>query len=121
LHGLSGNVGGGGGVGAGIVGRGVGVRAEDGHILHAAVHALGGHLGQDGVAAGAHVGRSDDQVVGAVLGELDGGGAHVHVGDTRSLHGHGYAGGPHFAVSHIPDRVFFLPVEHLAAVLHTAV
>src|SRR5699024_10014312 len=78
LHRFAGDVGGGGSVGARVVGGGVGVRPKDGHVLHFAVHALGGHLGQDGVAAGAHVGGADDQVVGAVLAQLDGGGAHVH-------------------------------------------
>ena len=121
FHGFAGDVGGGGGVGAGIVGGSVGVRAEDRHVIEAAIHHFRHHLGQNGIAAGAHVGSADEQVVGAVLAELDSGGANVHVGNTAALHGHGHAGGPNLAVPHIPDGVLFLPAEHLPAVLHAAI
>ena len=121
LHRLAGDVGGGGGVGAGIVGGGVGVRAEHRHILHRAVHTFSGHLGKDGVAAGAHVRRADEQVVPAVLVQLDGGGANVHVGNAGTLHRHRHAGGAHPAVPHVPHGVAVLPVKNFLAAGHAAV
>ena len=121
LHRLAGDVGGGGGVGTGIVGRSIGVRAKHGHILHRAVHTFGGHLGQDGVAAGAHVRRADEQMVPAILIQLDGGGANVHVGNAGALHRHGNAGGAHLAVPHVPHGVAVLPVKDLLAAGHAAV
>ena len=59
LNRLAGDIGRAGCVGAGIVGRGIGVRAEDRHIVERAVQHLGGDLRQNRVAAGAHVGRTD--------------------------------------------------------------
>ena len=70
FHGLSGHIGSGRSVGAGIVRRGVGIRSEDRHVVYAAVHAFGRHLSQNRVAPGSHVRRADDQVVGAVLAEF---------------------------------------------------
>ena len=82
---------------------------------------LGDHLGQDGVATRAHVGRGDEQHVSPVVVELDGDRAHVDAGDARTLHGHGNAGGAHLAVAHVAHGELLFPAEHVAAVLHAAV
>ena len=75
---LAGDIRRGGRIRARVIGRGVRVRAEYRNVVHRAVQALGGHLGEDGVAARAHIRRADDQVVEALVAQLDGRGAHVH-------------------------------------------
>ena len=121
FHRLAGDVRRGGCVGAGVVGRSIRIRAEHGNVLHAAVHALGNHLREDRVAAGAHIRRADNQVVAAILVQFDRRGAHVHVGDTGTLHPHRHACRAHLAVAHVAHGVLFIPVKHLAAVRHAAV
>ena len=121
LHRFAGHIGRRGRIRARIIRRSVGVRAEHGDVVHAAVQALGGHLGQDRVAAGAHVRRADDQVIGAVLAQLDRRRTDVDARNAGPLHRHGHARGAHLAVAHVAHRVFFIPVENAAAVLHAAV
>ena len=82
---------------------------------------LGDHLGQNGVAARAHVGGADDQHVRAVVVELDGDRAHVDAGNARALHRHGHARSANFAVAHVAHGVFRFPVEHVGAMLQAAV
>ena len=121
LHRHAGDVGGRRGVGARVVGRGVGVGAEHGNVVHRAFHMLGDHLRQDGVAARAHVGRADEQHIRAVIGHFDGDRPHVHARDAAALHGHGNARGAHLAVAHIAHGILRFPVEHGAAMLHAAI
>ena len=120
-HGLAGQVGGGGSIRAGIVGGGIGVGTENGHLIHRAIHAFGGHLCQNGVAAGAHIRSTDHQIEGAVVCQAHHSRAHIQIGNARALHGHGHTGGANAAVAHIPHGVFMLPVKDLAAALHAAV
>ena len=82
LHCHAGDVGGGGCVRTRVVGGRVGVGAEHAHGIHGAFHMLGDHLGQDGVATRAHVGRGDKQHVSPVVVELDSDRAHVDAGDA---------------------------------------
>ena len=121
LHGLAGNVSGGGGVGAGIIGGGIRICAEHGHILHIAFHAFRRQLGQNGVASRAHIRCPDEQLIAAVLPQFHRGGANVNIGDAGALHGHCHTRRPDFAAAHLPHRVFLLPVKHLSAMLHAAV
>ena len=121
LHGHAGDIGGGRRIRTGIVRGRIGVGAEHAHGIHGAFHMLGDHLGQDGVAARAHVGRGDEQHISPVVVELDGDRAHVDAGDARTLHGHGNAGCAHLAVAHVANGELLLPAEHVAAVLHATV
>ena len=121
FSGLTGDIGGAGGVGAGIVGGGIRIRTKDGNVIQRAVQHLGGDLCQRGVAAGAHIGSADHQGIEAVIVQLESCAAHVHAGDTGALHGHTHAHGTDLAVAHIPGGILVLPVDHLAHLKHTPV
>ena len=68
--GLSRHIGGAGCIGSGVVGGGVRIRPVNGDLVCGAVQSLRRHLGQDGIAACAHVSSADNQVIGAVFTEF---------------------------------------------------
>ena len=88
-HRLARNIGRGGSVGSNIEGCQIGVRREHHDMFHRDVEHLGGNLGQDGIGAGADVGRTDIQPEGTVFVHLHRRAAHVNARDARSLHGDG--------------------------------
>ena len=119
LHGLAGNIRRARGIRAGIVGRGIRIRAENGDILQRTVERLGGDLREDRVAAGAHIGRADGEGVPAAVVQLERRAADVHIADAGALHRHAHADGAHLAVSHIAAGVFFLPADAAAHAFQT--
>ena len=121
LNRLAGDIGRAGCVGAGIVGRGIGVRAEDRHIVERAVQHLGGDLRQNRVAAGAHVGCTDREGIEPVIVDLQAGAAHIHTRNAGALHRHAHAHGAHLAVTHVAHGVFFVPADVVMHGLQAAV
>ena len=121
LHCLAGDIGGRGSVGAGIIGRGIGIRAKDSDIVQVTVQHLGGDLSQRGVTAGAHIGSADDEGVESVIVYLEGGAAHVHAGNAGALHGHAHTHGAHLAIAKVAHRVLVVPVDHLVDFFQAAV
>ena len=111
LHGFAGNVRCAGGVGAGIVGRGIRIRAENGKVLQRTVERFGGNLREDRIAAGAHVRRADGEGVPAAVVQLERRAADVYVVDAGALHRHAHADGAHLAVPHIAAGVLFVPAD----------
>ena len=121
FHSAPGEVGGGGGIGAGVIGGGIGVGTVDHHVVHVTLHNLGGHLSQDGVTSGAHVSGTNGQGIEAVIVELDGSAANVHIRNAGPLHGQSHAHAAHLAVAHIPAGIFLVPTHALGSFLQAAV
>ena len=114
FRGLSGHIDGTGRIGAGVVGRRVGICAEHRDLIQRAIQNFGRDLRQCGIASGAHIGGTDHQGIRTIIVQFQGGAAHIHSGNAGALHGHAHADGANLAVSHVPDGVFVLPVDHLA-------
>ncbi len=121
LHGLAGHIGGTGGIGAGIIGRGIRIGARHHDVLQGAFQHLRRNLRHGGVTAGAHVRRADGQGVEAVIINLQGRTADVHRTDAGALHGHAHTDAPYLAVPHVPAGVLMIPVDHLPHLLEAAV
>jgi len=88
-HGGAGEKGGGRGIGPGIVGGMVRIYLGYDDARKIAVQDFCRHLGQDGIAARAHVGGSDHQCVKPVILKADFHRSRINIGDTGALHGNG--------------------------------
>ena len=121
FRGLSGYIDGTRRIGAGVVGRRVGICAKHRDLLQRAIQNFGRDLRQCGIAAGAHIGGTDHQGIRTIIVQFQGGAAHIHSGNAGALHGHAHADGAHLAVAQITGRVFVLPVDHLPHLDKTAV
>ena len=121
FHGLAGDIGRAGRIGAGIVGRGIGIRRQHGNILQRAFQHLGGNLRQNGVAAGAHIGSADAQRVEAVVVDFQRGTAHVHRRNAGALHRHAHTDRADLAVGQHPHGIFVVPIDAALDVFNAAI
>ena len=121
FDGLAGDVGSAGRIGAGVVGRDVGVGTEDHDVVQLAVQHFGGDLRQGGVAAGAHICRTDDQRIEAIIVDLEGRAADVHARNAGPLHRHAHADGADLAVAEVADGILVVPVDHVVDFFQAAV
>ena len=111
---LAGDVGRARSVGAGVIRRGIRIRAEGDYLVERTVEHLRRNLRERSVAAGAHVGRRDAQRIEAEVVERQRRRADVHIRDARALHRHAHADRADLAASHVAHRIFIIPVDHLA-------
>ena len=93
-HGCSGQIGSAGSIGTGVIGGYIRIRPKY-DIIQLAAQTFGSHLGQRGVAARSHVGRTDNQVVKTVVVYLNSSACHIHPGYGGALHGHGQSHAAH--------------------------
>ena len=77
------------------------------------MQALGGNLGQYGVAPRTHIRRADIKGIEAVVVDLDRNGGYVDVGNARALHGQRQADAADMAVRQDLSRIFFIPADHI--------
>ena len=111
-HGHAGEVGARARIGAGVEGGHVGVHPVHHDAVEVAAERLGGELGEDGVAARAHVRGADGQRVEARLLEAQVNRGDIDAGDGGALHGQGDAQAAH-AVPHVAAELLALPADHL--------
>ena len=94
-HGCSGQIGSAGSIGTGVIGGYIRISPKYHDIIQLAAQTFGSHLGQRGVAARSHVGRTDNQVVKTVVVYLNSSACHIHPGYGGALHGHGQSHAAH--------------------------
>ena len=114
VHRITGDIGGAGSIGAGIIGRCIRIGAKDLDLLKVALQNLCRHLGQNRVAARAHIRSTDEQCIRAIIVYLDGSTAHIAVRNGRALHSDSHTHSANLAVGHFAQRELFVPAAHLA-------
>ena len=105
----------------GIIRRRIRVGAEYRNIFNRTFHAFRNHLCKNRIAPGSHVCSPDDQVKGSVIRKFDRCRSDIHIRNTRSLHCHRNTGSSDFSFSHIPYRIFFIPVKQFFTFFHASV
>ena len=83
-------------------------------LVKVALQNLRRHLGQNRVAARAHIRSTDEQCIRTIIVYLDGSTAHVAVRNGGALHSDSHTHGTHLAVGHFAQRELFVPAAHLA-------
>ena len=121
FYGLAGNICCTGCVGTGVIRRRVGIRTEYGNVIVITFQNLCCHLGQNGIAAGAHIGSTDQQCVMSLVVNFEGSTADVAVRNGASLHRNSHAHCAYLAVRQLLQRELLLPAAHLADLLQATV
>ena len=108
-------------VGTRVIRRRVGIRTEYGNVIVITFQNLCCHLCQNGIAACAHIGSTDQQSVMSLIVDFDGSTADVAVRNGAALHRNSHAHCAYLAVRQLLQRELLLPAAHLAYLLQAAV
>ena len=121
FYGLAGNICCTGCVGTGVIRRRVGIRTEYSNVIVITFQNLCCHLRQNGIAAGAHIGSTDQQCVMSLIVDFESSTADIAVRNGAALHCNSYAHCAYLAVRQLLQRELLLPAAHLAYLLQAAV
>ena len=112
------DIGGRGGIRAGIKGREIGVGRVHDDIFHAHAQHLGCNLGQHGIGTGADIGCTYQQIERAIVVEFDAGSAHIQTRYSGAMHGKGHTHAMPVA-ARTAFAALLLPVQFLLNDLQT--
>ncbi len=88
LHGQAAEVGGAAGISPFIKGGEIGIGRVNNDVFYRDAQFFGGHLGQNGIRAGAQIGGADEHVERAVIVHFDGSGGHIQPCNGGAMDAH---------------------------------